>query len=183
MRAGHFRLGIGIVALTLLASACEGAAPEGQQEAPDQTFTYSVNSEVMIGWDPATGYSNEVIALHNIYETLTRYDADTQEVEPILAESWTSSDDGLEWTFTLREGVTFHTGQPLTAEAAKASIERTMDLGEAAAYIWDAVESIETPDDRTLVFTLSYPAPLDLIASGTYSAYIYDTEAAGEAES
>ncbi len=180
MRAGHFRLGIGIIALTLLASACEGADPEVQREAPDETFTYSVNSEVMIGWDPATGYSNEVIALHNIYETLTRYDAETQEVEPILAESWTSSDDGLQWTFTLRDGVMFHTGRPLTAEAAKASIERTRELGEAAAYVWDAVESIEAPDDRTLEFTLSYPAPLDLIASGTYSAYIYDTEAAGE---
>jgi peptide/nickel transport system substrate-binding protein len=182
MRTRLFRFGIAVVAFTLLASACRGTAPERRPQAQAETFTYSVNSEVMIGWDPATGYSNEVIALHNMYETLTRYNAETQEVEPLLAESWSSSEDGLRWGFTLRDGVTFHTGRPLTAEAAKASIERTKELGEGAAYIWDAVESIEAPDDRSLVFTLSYPAPLDLIASGTYSAYIYDVEAAGDAD-
>src|ERR671919_420074 len=45
--------------------------------------------------------------------------------------------------------------------------------------IWDPVKRIETPDDRTLVFELSYPSPLDLVAAGTYSAFIYDTEATG----
>mgnify|MGYP003694155993 CR=1 FL=1 len=151
----------------------------GGTNAEPDTFTYSVNSEVMIGWDPATGYSNEVIALHNIYETLTRYNAATQEVDPLLAESWESSKDGLTWTFTLRPDVTFHTGNPLTADAAKASIERTMEIGEGAAYIWGAVKKIDAPDDTTLVFHLSYPSPLDLVSSGTYSAYIYDTTASG----
>ncbi|HYG70800.1 MAG TPA: ABC transporter substrate-binding protein, partial [Actinomycetota bacterium] len=179
-----------LAAFAVVAAACTGGEGTGATNDGDagggdtgaatpSTFTYSVNSEVMIGWDPASGYSNEVIAMHNIYETLTRYDAATQEVEPLLAESWEASEDGLTWTFTLREGVTFHTGNPLTAEAAKAAIERTMELGEAASYIWAAVEEIETPDERTLVFQLSYPSPLDLVSSGTYSAYIYDTEAAG----
>lgn len=173
-------------AFAVLATACTGGngtgatndGSDGTSSAPN-TFTYSVNSEVMIGWDPATGYSNEVIALHNMYETLTRYDAQTQQVEPLLAESWESSEDGLTWTFTLQEGVTFHTGRKLTAKAGKAAIERTMELGEGAAYVWDAVKKIEAKDDQTLVFKLSYPSPLDLVSSGTYSAYIYDTEAAG----
>ena len=191
MRGIRTSLIASIAAFAVIAAACTGGEGTGATNAgggggdggdptstePD-TFTYSVNSEVMIGWDPASGYSNEVIALHNIYETLTRYDAATQEVEPVLAETWEASEDGLTWTFTLREGVTFHTGNPLTAEAAKAAIERTMELGQAASYIWAAVEEIETPDERTLVFRLSYPSPLDLVASGTYSAYIYDTEAA-----
>jgi peptide/nickel transport system substrate-binding protein len=179
------------VTIVVMAFAVVAAACSGSEEGPGATndgdgaiagpsaFTYSVNSEVMIGWDPASGYSNEVIALHNIYETLTRYNHETQEVEPLLAESWEASEDGLTWTFTLRDGVTFHTGRELTAEAAKQAIERTMELGEAAAYIWGAVKKIETPDDRTLEFRLSYPSPLDLVSSGTYSAYIYDTEAAG----
>jgi peptide/nickel transport system substrate-binding protein len=171
-----------VAAFAVAAAACTG--DEGPGAAKDvaagpNTFTYSVTSEVMIGWDPATGYSNEVIALHNIYETLTRYNDQTQDVEPLLAESWESSKDGLTWTFTLREGVTFHTGRALTAEAAKASIERTMELGAGAAYIWGAVKKIDAPDERTLVFHLSYPSPLDLVSSGTYSAYIYDTEASG----
>ncbi|HKI91245.1 MAG TPA: ABC transporter substrate-binding protein, partial [Gaiellaceae bacterium] len=49
------------------------------------------------------------------------------------------------------------------------------------AYIWDPVKSIATPNAQTLVFTLKYPAPLDLIASSGYAAYIYDTKAAGTA--
>ena len=75
--------------------------------------------------------------------------------------------------------MTFHTGNPLTADAAKASIERTMEIGEGAAYIWGAVKKIDAPDDTTLVFHLSYRSPLDLVSSGTYSAYIYDTTASG----
>ena len=176
----RFRFVVAVVVVTLVAAACEGQAPgPTDQPAGARTFTYSTTSEVMIGWDPATGYSNEVVAMHNIYETLTRYDAETQQVQPLLAESWESSEDGLTWTFTLRDGVTFHTGRELNAQAAKDAIERTRKLGEAAAYIWDAVKRIETPDDRTLVFELSYPSPLDLVAAGTYSAFIYDTEAAG----
>lgn len=186
MASVRIRDAIVAAAFAVVAAACTGS--EGGTGATDgdvgtttgpRAFTYSVNSEVMIGTDPATGYSNEVIALHNVYETLTRYDAETTEVEPLLAESWETSEDGLTWTFTLREGVTFHTGRELTSEAAKAAIERTTELGEAAAYIWGAVKRIDTPDERTLVFRLSYPSPLDLVSSGTYSAYIYDTEAAG----
>jgi len=182
-----WRAWIAVVAFAVLGAACTGnSGGDGPGQEPvdtgPRTFTYSVNSEVMIGTDPATGYSNEVIALHNIYETLTRYNAGTQEVEPLLAESWEASDDGLEWTFHLREGVTFHTGRAFTADAAKAAIERTMELGEAASYIWAAVDKIKASDDQTLVFTLAYPSPLDLVSSGTYSAYIYDVEAAGDAD-
>jgi peptide/nickel transport system substrate-binding protein len=177
--------------MALVAAGCEGAGEEskpgttgpGATETPmavDTTFTYSAYSEILTDWDPATEYSNEVIAFHNIYETLTRYNAETQEVEPLLAESWSASEDALTWTFTLREGVTFHTGRLMTADAVKAAIERTIELGAGAAYIWSAVESIEAPDDRTVVFNLFYPSPIDLVASGTYAAYVYDTEAAGD---
>jgi peptide/nickel transport system substrate-binding protein len=188
MKVRRFRVGVAVAVMMLVLAACEGAdegpSPGAEPTGPaePQTFTYSVTSEVMIGWDPATGYSNEVIALHNIYETLTRYDSATQQVEPLLAESWEASADGLTWTFNLRDGVTFHTGRALTAEAAKAAIERTTELGEGAAYIWSAVKKIQAPDDRTLVFRLSFPSPIDLVSSGTYAAYIYDTEAAGGAD-
>lgn len=191
IRGTRFRLAVLFAVFAIAAAACTGSDGNGATNttggdggttgaADADTFTYSVTSEVMIGWDPATGYSNEVIALHNTYETLTRYNAETQEVEPLLATSWESSEDGLTWTFTLQDGVTFHTGNPLTAEAAKAAIERTMELGESASYIWAAVKKIDTPDDHTLVFHLSYPSPLDLVSSGTYAAYIYDTTAAGD---
>ena len=167
----------GLLAGTLLLAACTGSAPP-PADPVDTTFTYANNLEVMVSWDPATSYSNEGIALNNIYEQLTRYDSATGEVMPLLAESWTTSDDGLTWTFTLREGVTFTTGNPMDAAAAKAALDRTIDLGGGAAYQWDAVKKIEAPDPTTLVFTLKYATPLDLIASSAYAAYIYDTTAA-----
>jgi peptide/nickel transport system substrate-binding protein len=67
----------------------------------------------------------------------------------------------------------------MTSADVKASIERTMQINGGAAYIWGAVKSIETPDPQTVVFNLSYSAPLDLIASADYAAYIFDTQAAG----
>jgi peptide/nickel transport system substrate-binding protein len=142
------------------------------------TFTYGTYTDVMVGWDPSTSYSNEILAMQNMYETLTRYNAKTKKIDPLLATSVARSNDGMTWTFKLRMGVTFHTGRPMTAQAAKAAIARTMKIHEGAAYIWDSVKTIATPNSSTLVFHLKYPAPLDLISSADYAAYIYDTKAA-----
>ncbi len=145
----------------------------------DATFTYESLNTIVTSFDPATAYSNEVIALNNIYEQLTRYDSTTKTVKPLLATRWTPSADGKTWTFTLRPGATFHTGKPVDAASVKASLERTIKLGGGAAYEWGAVDTIDTPDPATVVFHLKYPAPLDLISSSAYAAYIYDTTAAG----
>ncbi|NUR84273.1 MAG: ABC transporter substrate-binding protein, partial [Nonomuraea sp.] len=64
------------------------------------------------------------------------------------------------------------------AAAVKASIERTMKVGEGASYIWDSVSSIRADDPLTVTFTLKYAAPLDLAAASSYAGYIYDTKAA-----
>jgi peptide/nickel transport system substrate-binding protein len=189
-RPGALLLAAGpALALVLAACSSGGAAnsPQtgsGSGSSPagpvNRTFTYDTTAPVMDdGWDPATEYSDGVIAMSNMYETLTRYDPATHKVRPLLATSWTSSKNGLTWTFQLRQGVKFHTGAPLTAQAAKSAIERTIKLAGGAAYVWDAVKSISTPDAGTLVFRLKYPSPLDLQASADYSAYIYDTKAAG----
>jgi peptide/nickel transport system substrate-binding protein len=172
-----------VVAVLALAGCGEkkqpaGAPVTGGGASADRTFTYADNNEIMVGWDPATSYSNENIAMNNMYEQLVRYDSATEKVTPLLAESWSSDKGGKRWTFKLRQGVKFHSGRPVTAAAAKAAILRTKKLNEGAGYIWSAVKKISTPDDRTLVFDLSYAAPLDLIASAGYAAYIYDTEVA-----
>lgn len=188
------RLGV-VVASAMVLAACAGtppasvtspasgtatgsSAPATSAAPVNATFTYVNNLDVVTEWDPAASYSNEVIAMNNIYEQLTRSDPATGEVTPLLATKWESSADGLTWTFTLRDGVTFSTGAPLTAAAAKAAIERTMSLKAGAAYIWDPVKTITAKDPQTLVFTLKYAAPLDLIASSAYAAFIYDTKAA-----
>lgn len=177
-----------VIPLILLA-ACTGQVrtPGGGSSASgaaagNDTFTISFNLDIITEWDPAKSYSNEIIAMENMYESLTYYDAATKKVEPRLATAWTSSDKGLTWTFTLRPGVKFHTGRALDASAAKAAIERTIALKGGPAYIWDSVKSIDTPTPTTLVFKLKYAAPLDLVASSAYAAYIYDTKAAGSGD-
>jgi peptide/nickel transport system substrate-binding protein len=183
----------GAVAMT--ASACAGGQVRGADRTPkpsattsdstvaatkanDATFVYAPNLDVVTDWDPATSYSNEIIAMSNIYEGLTRYNTQSQKPEPRLATEWTSAEGGKQWTFKLRQGVKFHTGASVDAEAAKKAIERTIKMNAGAAYIWGSVKTIETPDPATLKFTLKYAAPLDLIASSGYAAYIYDTAAA-----
>ncbi|MEV0615204.1 ABC transporter substrate-binding protein [Nonomuraea sp. NPDC050404] len=179
----------GVLALT--ASACAGGqvrgaggTPQPQQgsgspgaQANDATFVYAPNHDVVTDWDPATSYSNEIVAMANIYEGLTRYDSKNGEVVPLLATEWKSAGEGKEWTFKLRQGVKFHSGAALDAEAAKKAIERTIEKKGGAAYIWDPVDKIEAVDASTLKFTLKYAAPLDLATSSGYAAWIYDVDA------
>src|SRR6201996_9333047 len=165
----------------LALTACAGSTPPASTQKPvNKVFTYDTTAPVMVdGWDPATEYSDGIIAMSEMYETLTRYNSATNSVGPLLATSWSSADGGKTWTFHLRHGVYFHTGRLMTAQAAKAAIQRTIKLGGGAAYVWGAVTTIDTPDQYTLVFHQKYPSPLALEASADYSAYIYDTQAGG----
>ena len=117
-------------AVALLLAACGGSTSSAPPQAASQVFTYDTTATVMDdGWDPATEYSDGILAMSQMYETLTRYDAATHTVEPLLATSWSSSDNGKTWTFHLRHGVHFHTGRLMTAQAAKAAILRTHQAG------------------------------------------------------
>jgi peptide/nickel transport system substrate-binding protein len=170
---------VSVLALVLAFSGCSGSADDPPSSGGDGTFTRVSSYDAITDWDPAVANSNEGTAFNNIYETLTHYNLDTQEVEPALATTWKSSANGRKWTFTLREDVTFHTGNPATASVAAAAIQRTIDLGKGSAYIWSPVKAITAPDDTTLVFDLKYAADIPLIASAQLGAYIYDTSAAG----
>jgi len=128
-------------------------------------------------WDPSASFSTEALYMANIYEPLIWIRPDGT-FEPALAESWEVSDDGLVWTFHLREGVKFHDGSTLNADAVVASIERTREMGTGASWIWWMVESIEALDDMTVQFTLSTPYPLDRVAASTYAAWIMSPDAA-----
>ena len=181
-RAGLLFASGTVLALSL--AACGGSSSSAPQQAASQVFTYDTNTTVMDDtWDPATEYSNGIIAMSNMYETLTRFNAATHKIDPLLATSWSHSADGLTWTFHLRHGVHFHTGRLMTSQAAKAAQLRTIKLGGGAAYVFAAVKTIDTPDPYTLVFHLSYPSPMDMATSAAYSAYIYDTQAAGSGAS
>ena len=78
-----------------------------------------------VGLDPALEEDGESFKVcDNIYDTLVQYKDGSTELEPALAESWESSEDGLIWTFHLRKGVKFHDGTPFNADAVLFSLNR-----------------------------------------------------------
>jgi peptide/nickel transport system substrate-binding protein len=92
----------------------------------------------------------------NVYEALFAL-TDAGTVEPKLVDSFTASDDGLTYTFKLKPGVTFHSGDPLTAADVKYSIERvTAEASKSSRKTsLSTIAAIDTPDDATVVITLS----------------------------
>ncbi len=129
-------------------------------------------------WDPVKSFSTEALYLANLYEPLLRVNPPgaAEPFTPVLATSWEASPDGLTWTFKLRDGVTFHDGEPLTADAVKQSIEAAASRG-GASFIWGALDSITAVDASTVALNLTYAAPMDLVASSLYGAWIVSPKA------
>ena len=93
-----------------------------------------------------------------------------------VAESWTASDDGLAWTFKLRQGILFHDGKEMTSQDVKFTFDRLRDpdVGAATVGLYSNITGIETPDDYTVVFTLENTNPDFLRDLGDYHALIMD---------
>ncbi len=143
-------------------------------DSENDTFVEAWDSIIFTTCDPSESFSNEIIVMHSMYETLLRY-LPNGTIVGVLATNWTVSEDGKTWTFWLRKDVKFHDGTPFNATAVKFSIERTIDMGMGAAFIWDSVDQIITFDDNPykVQFKLKYPAPLDTIACSSYGAFIF----------
>ena len=113
--------------------------------------------------DPHKGndYSSSVLS-YNIYDTLVMPDP-ASGVAPHLATEWTVSDDGLIYTFTLRQGVKFHDGSELQADDVVFSYDRVKALNQGFAFLFNEwVTSVEALDPYTVQFTLS----------GTYAPFL-----------
>ncbi|WP_109509196.1 ABC transporter substrate-binding protein [Nocardioides speluncae] len=140
----------------LVRTGDEGTSVEGG------TLTFGAYAEP--GYlDPAqtiVAGSTGGVEMAAVYDVLMQYDTATAKVEPQLAESLEGNVDATEFTLKLRPGVTFSDGTPLDAAAVKWSLERYVAKGADEARLWaDNVTSVETPDDRTVVFTLKAPWP------------------------
>ncbi|MFE6508417.1 ABC transporter substrate-binding protein [Nocardioides sp. NPDC057767] len=112
--------------------------------------------------DPTKTYptgSTGLNVMASIYDTLMRYDAETAEYEPQLAESL-STEDSSTWTLTLRDGVKFTDGTPLDADAVVASINRFITNRGLHGQILQAnLKSMDATDESTVTFTFSAPWP------------------------
>lgn len=105
-------------------------------------------------WNQLIAYS--VLVGHNVFDYLTKLDAD-MNIVPALAKSWEISEDGRVYTFSLREGATFHNGRPLVAEDVVFSFNRLTEQETIYATKMDPVEAIEAVDEQTVQFTLKAP--------------------------
>lgn len=171
------------------ASAGESAGGEptaAPSEAAGPSLLKVATTAAVTTWDPVASFSTEAFYMANIYEPLLWVNPpdSSEEFTPALAETWETSDDGLTWTFTLRDGVTFHDGEAMNADAVVASIEAAKERA-GASFIWLPLESIEALDELTVQMNLGYAAPMDLVASSLYGAWIVSPaalEAAAEDE-
>ncbi|MBW1712256.1 MAG: ABC transporter substrate-binding protein [Deltaproteobacteria bacterium] len=103
--------------------------------------------------DPAEVVSYESGAVtYQVYENLLKYNLETFDIEPSLAEKWEIAPDGKSATFHLRQGVKFHDGTAFNAEAVKYNVERTMAINRAPAKYLEKISKVEVIDDKTIKF-------------------------------
>jgi peptide/nickel transport system substrate-binding protein len=140
-----------------------GETEEGATPVDGGDFVATI-SELPDTLDPhKTGAAVTSTVLRNVGDPLIRKNFDGEFV-PGLATEWTISEDGLTWTFKLREDVTFHDGTPFNAEALKANFDRILDPETGAVSAKTAVGSMSSTtvvDEFTFEFTTDEPyAPL-----------------------
>ncbi|MEM8993106.1 MAG: ABC transporter substrate-binding protein, partial [Pseudomonadota bacterium] len=153
------------------AFAVTALAPAPQALADDKTLTIGIEAD-LARLDPHISTTwNTFKALLHMYEGLVAEDllatgVSTPPLVPALAESWEISDDKKVYTFTLREGVTFHDGEPWNAEAAKFNLDRMtnpdFEFHQPGAvgmlqWVWGDLDSYEVLDEFTFRITLTQP--------------------------
>lgn len=159
------------------ASASASAAASGAPTAGG-TLVFA-GARLSASLDPSQTSDGESFRiLQQVYEPLVDLaPGSTNELEGVLAESWTGGPEDTEYVFTLRQNATFHDGTPFNAEAVKINFDRWQNLPEelqANAYYYDAtmdgfgpdnlISSVEATDEFTVTITLREPSPTFLFA-------------------
>lgn len=146
-----------LLTATLLAGISLSGAAWAQDFDPDATIRIgSLYEPQNLDNTAGAGQGINEAFNGNVYEALFQL-TDAGNVEPKLVESYEASEDGLTYTFKLKPGVTFHSGDPLSAADVKYSIERVIAETSQSSRkrSLSTISSIETPDDQTVVITLS----------------------------
>jgi peptide/nickel transport system substrate-binding protein len=139
-----------IVVTMLIGASPAAAAPEGQ-------MTWAVHVSLAPTWfDPAetSGIITPFMMLYALHDAMVK-PMPANPMAPGLAEAWSVSPDGLVYEFVLRRGVTFHNGDPVTAEDVRFSFERYR--GAAHRPLKDSVAAVEAPDPGRVRFRLKRP--------------------------
>jgi peptide/nickel transport system substrate-binding protein len=164
-------------------AADTGAAEtDGGEGATGGTLVFAAASDPVVLDGALVSDGESIRAITQIFETLVFLEPGTTNPVPGLAESWEPNEDGTVWTFQIRDGVTFHDGDPLNAEAVCANFDRWYNFtgplqNPSASYYWQVVfggfaetdpesgapeeslfESCEAQDEMTAVITLTKPS-------------------------
>lgn len=159
-----------------------GGPEEGESGEDPRVLIFARGSDAQ-KLDPADVDDGESVnTLSQICEGLVRFKSGTLEIEECLADSYSISPDGLVYTFNIREGVRFHDGTPLDAEAAAFSFLRQMDpdhpahLDEAAFaywnYLYQDIESVEAVAPMVLEIRLKQPNAAMLRSLAVFPAWL-----------
>jgi peptide/nickel transport system substrate-binding protein len=142
-----------VVAMLAIAAGCggdddeasgDGTTTEASGGAEGGTLVFAGASDPVVLDGSLVSDGESLRVIDQIYETLVGLKPGTTELEPLLAKSWKASDDGLEWTFQLQEGVKFHDGEPFNAEAVCYNFDRWYNFkgsfqNPSASYYWQTV--------------------------------------------
>jgi len=182
MRKRLLALALGVM-LAIGCAGCggpkEGAESSGGNAAPSNTSKTVV---VAMGAGFTTldpGYCYEKyphIPLNACYENLFKFYGNDGAPEPCLVDTYEFSEDNLTLTMTLKDGITFASGNPMTSEDVKFSIMRCKNLKGNPSFITDTIASIDTPDEKTAVFNLTQPDSAILSKLTYNSLAILDSE-------
>lgn len=171
-----------------LAALLLGAAPAALMAAtPADTLVIASAIDDIVSLDPAEAYEfSGLDMVNNTYDGLVEINPATLQMEPGLAESWSVADDGVTYTFKMKPGITFASGNPVTAEAAAYSLQRAIKVNKTPAFIlnqfgWTAenVDSMISGKGDTLTLKVDKPfAPTFLyncLTAGVASIVDMDT--------
>lgn len=155
------------------AASLERAVPR-QRAAAQQghTFTFGLDGDVH-GLEPAFAYDTATLpVVCQISEGLLAFDRDG-ELVPLLAERW-EQPDALTYVYHLRDGVRFHDGTTMTSADVLASIARVRDpeVASPVAWMYDAVDTVEAPDDHTVIISLKNPSALFRYAPAVSAGHV-----------
>ncbi|NLK00070.1 MAG: ABC transporter substrate-binding protein [Clostridia bacterium] len=162
MRKIAYLLALGLIVLA--AAGCGGGG--GGAAGGDSSVVIGIQAEPT-SLDPAqvTDYNSSRAAM-DLYDNLVEFKDGSTELEPGLAADWDISEDGLEYTFYLREDIKFHDGTPFNADAVKFNIDRQIDTehpfhdtGEFAYsdFTFGMVKEVQVVDEYTVKFILNEP--------------------------
>ncbi len=147
------------VGLTLSPAGPVTAAPS--ESAASATTMRIATSGFIDSFNPFTSiYLTPTNALRYMYENLVQYSAEDGSPTGGLAESWETEEDGARWVYKIREGMTWSDGEPITAEDVKWTYDQMMNddlMGTANGSLVSNFESVEAPDDTTLIINLNEP--------------------------